>query len=153
MLGALTFAMADAGIFKLSGISDNEESQLGLLEIPFGSQISSLDGQHRREALIPAAREISELQNESVAILIYGGDNLESRRRMFSDMNSKYKKVIEALNILFDRQDPYAKAAKELAEKHTLLVDNVEKIAGSIRGDSNIFYTLSGVKDTLKNLK
>jgi len=153
VLGALTFAINKEPKFTVKNSGENDPWQIGILDIAKDLKISSLDGQHRREALITAAYELESLNEESIAVLIYVESGLENRRQMFSDMNSTSKKVSKALNILFDKRDPFAKAAKIVVESHELLKGRVENYSGSIRGDSNMFFTLSGVKDAIRNLE
>ena len=153
IIGALTFALDREPEFALSENSSGDFNQVGTLRLTNDIRISSLDGQHRREALLSAFYETESLKNETVSIMLYVEPSVDNRRQMFSDMNSTSKKVSKAINILFDKRDPFAKAAKELVKGHEMLIDRVENFSGSIRGDSDKFFTLSGVKEALKNLE
>ena len=71
---------------------------------------------------------------------------------MFSDMNSTPRKVSKSLNVAFDSRDPFARSAKLLIKKHPLLLDRVEEMAPRVRADSENFFSLASVQDTLKKL-
>ena len=152
LIGALTYAMDTEGDFKTIGQSGSNDFTLGELNIPLGTSFSSLDGQHRRQALINLLDENEELKSESTAVLIYVEADVMKKRQMFSDMNSTPKKVSKSLNVAFDNRDPFARGAKILIRKHPLLIDRVEELAPRIKPDSPYFYSLSSVQDTLKKL-
>jgi DGQHR domain-containing protein len=152
LVGALTYAMDSEGEFKSIGQSGSDHFTLGELNIPLGTSFSSLDGQHRRQALINLLDENEELKNESTAVLIYVESDVMKKRQMFSDMNSTPKKVSKSLNVAFDNRDPFARGAKILIRKHPLLIDRIEELAPRVKPESPFFYSLSSVQDTLKKL-
>lgn len=152
LIGALTYAMDSEGQFKQLGESNDSEFALGELSIPLDTTFSSLDGQHRRQALIDLLDEIPELKSESTAVLIYVESDTLKKRQMFSDMNSTPKKVSKSLNVAFDSRDPFAKGAKLLIKKHPMLLNRIEEMAPRVKADTNYFFSLSSIQDTLKKL-
>src|SRR4051794_35788606 len=58
VLGAIIYAVDQECLFRASEISDD----LGVLTIPFGTNLRSLDGQHRGEGLNIAISEDTEIQ-------------------------------------------------------------------------------------------
>lgn len=152
LVGALTYAMDKDGEFIPMSGQGSEPFSLGVLVIPLGAQFSSLDGQHRREALVNLAADDLEIREETTAVLIYVESDLGKKRQMFSDMNSTPRKVSKSLNVAFDNRDPFARSAKIIITKHPLLVGRVEEMAPRVRPDSEYFFSLASVQDTLKKL-
>lgn len=152
VIGALTYAMDIDGEFTPLTGAGKENFALGELTIPLNSTFSSLDGQHRRQALIDLLDENEQLRHETTAVLIYVESDVVKKRQMFSDMNSTPKKVSKSLNVAFDYRDPFARGAKILIRKHPILVNRVEELAPRVKSDSKNFYSLSAIQDTLKKL-
>jgi DGQHR domain-containing protein len=152
LIGALTYAMDSEGTFTELGVGKNTDFALGELSIPLEASFSSLDGQHRRQALIDLLEEFPDLKDETTAVLIYVEPDIAKKRQMFSDMNSTPKKVSKSLNVAFDSRDPFARGAKLLIKKHPMLLNRVEEMAPRVKADSNYFFSLSAVQDTLKKL-
>jgi len=152
LIGALTYAMDQDGEFIPLSTTRGENFTLGELTISLNANFSSLDGQHRRQALINLLDDHPELKSETTAVLIYVEPNLMKKRQMFSDMNSTPKKVSKSLNVAFDNRDPFARGAKILIRKHPLLINRVEELAPRVKSDSRYFYSLSSIQDTLKKL-
>ena len=151
VLGALTYSSDTEGSFEVLG-KDNSGFELGNLTFSAGTVFKSLDGQHRREAIMNAASENEGLAKDSIAVLIYVEPDLVNRRQMFSDMNSTPKKVSKSLNINYDNRDPFAIGAKSLITKHPMLIGRVEELAPRVKPDSDNFYSLASIQDTLKKL-
>ena len=152
LIGALTYAMDMDGDFHPFTGQNNEGFTLGELNIPLGAQFSSLDGQHRREALVSLATDDIKIREETTAVLIYVESDISKKRQMFSDMNSTPRKVSKSLNVAFDSRDPFARSAKLLIKKHPLLIGRVEEMAPRVRADSENFFSLASIQDTLKKL-
>lgn len=152
VIGALTFAVDRELPFKQLDESDSSEFALGMLSLSLGAEVHSLDGQHRREAIIKIQGESQNLSADSTAVIFYVEPDLIKKRQMFSDMNSTSKKVSKSLNISFDNRDPFARAAKILITQHPLLIDRVEELAPRVKADSSDFFSLSSIQDTLKKL-
>src|SRR5262249_46745166 len=117
VLGAIIYAVDQECTFTESELSPD----VGSLTIPFRTNLRSLHGQHRRQAINEAISEDPEIQNDHTAVLIYVEPDVTKRRQMFSDMNATPKVVAKALNVAFDSRDPFARAAQNLAEKHPFL--------------------------------
>jgi DGQHR domain-containing protein len=148
VLGALIYAVDTSCDFKESEL----DSSLGVLTVPLGAQMRSIDGQHRRQGLNDAITDEPTLTGDATAVLIYVEPELSKRRQMFSDLNSTPKAVSKALNVSFNARDPFAVAAQQLAEEHPLLRGRTEKEAARVKANSNMWFTLGAVHDALKRL-
>lgn len=149
VLGALTFAVDTAGEFE----ETEPGSDVGVLWLPLSATMRSIDGQHRAGGVRQLLANLDDLAGEHVAVVIYVEERLPKRRQMFSDMNSHQKRVSGSINIAFDSRDPFARAARSLANSHPLLKGRVEDLRPSVRAQSDKLYTLKAVYDTLKTLQ
>lgn len=149
VLGAIIYAVDQECKFEESDISP----EMGVLTIPFGTNLRSLDGQHRRQGLNAAIAEDHEVADDHTAVLIYVEPDVTKRRQMFSDMNATPKVVAKALNVGFDSRDPFARAAQSIATAHPLLAGVVELEASRVGASSDKWYTLGAIYDALKRLQ
>jgi DGQHR domain-containing protein len=149
VLGTVIYAVDTECQFTATDL----DPRLGVLTIPFGTNMRSLDGQHRRQGLNEAIAVDGELGSDHTAVLIYVEPDLNKRRQMFSDMNATPKVVAKALNVAFDSRDPFARVAMDLAEKHPLLAGHVDFAARQISGSNDNWYTVGAVYDALKRLQ
>jgi DGQHR domain-containing protein len=154
VVGALTFAVDREVPFTKMGDQNFGSFDLGTISLGLNTKYHSLDGQHRREAImqVQKEKEMENIGNDSTAVIFYVEPDLSRKRQMFSDMNSTSKKVSKSLNISFDNRDPFARAAKILITQHPLLIDRVEQLAPRVKADSSDFFSLSSIQDTLKKL-
>jgi len=148
VLGALVYAVDASCTFEPSPIHDS----MGVLTIPFGVNLRSIDGQHRRQGLNEAISDEPDLASDSTAVLIYVEPDLKRRRQMFSDMNATPKSVSKAINVKFDSRDPFAIAAQNLVDTHPLLKGRTDTEAARVRRGSDDWFTLGAVYDSLKRL-
>lgn len=149
VLGAMIYAVDQECPFTESEI----DPRLGVLTIPFGTNLRSLDGQHRRQGLNDAIAQDPQLSSDHTAVLVYVEPEVDKRRQMFSDMNATPKIVAKALNVAFDQRDPFARAAMELAQTHPILVGKVELAARQVNATSQNRYTVGSIYDALKRLQ
>lgn len=146
VLGALTYAVDQDGLFE----ETEPGSDVGVLWLPVGAVMRSIDGQHRAGGVRELLRTVQDLASQHVAILIYVEPDTVKRKQMFSDMNSHQKRVSGSINIAFDTRDPFARVARRLAKTHPLLKDRIEELAPSVRAQSEKLYTLKAVYEALK---
>lgn len=146
VLGALIYAVDQECEFASSDLHPD----LGVLTIPFGTNLRSLDGQHRRKGLNDAIAAEEALASDSTSVVIYVEPDVVNRRQMFSDMNSTPRKVSKALNVAFDHRDPFARVAIRLANEHPLLQNRIEMERPSVAPSSDAWFTLGAVHDALK---
>lgn len=149
VLGALIYAVDQECTFTPSSISKD----LGVLTIPFGTNLRCLDGQHRRKGLNEAIAQDEEFANDSTAVLIYVEPEVQKRRQMFSDMNATPRVVAKALNVKFDSRDPFARAAQRLTAEHPLLKTTTETEAARVKQNTDKWFSLGAIFDALKRLQ
>jgi DNA sulfur modification protein DndB len=152
VVGALTFAMKTEGDFTPLPNQNSDGYELGTLQFNLVQEFHSLDGQHRRQAIIRAMEEVESIRDDSTAVIFYVEPDLKRRQQMFSDMNSTPRKVSKSLNIAYNNRDPFARAAKFLADNHPLLSGKVEKLQPRVKADSTDFFSLSSIQDAIKRV-
>ena len=152
VVGALTFAMKTEGEFTPLPNQSSDGYELGTLQFNLVQEFHSLDGQHRRQAIIKAMEEVDSIRDDSTAVIFYVEPDLTRRQQMFSDMNSTPRKVSKSLNIAYNNRDPFARAAKQLAEDHPLLKGRIEKLQPRVKSDSTDFFSLSSIQDAVKRV-
>ena len=152
VVGALTFAMKTEGEFTPLANQSSDGYELGTLQFNLVQEFHSLDGQHRRQAIIKAMEEVDSIRDDSTAVIFYVEQDLKRRQQMFSDMNSTPRKVSKSLNIAYNNRDPFARAAKQLAEDHPLLKGKIEKLQPRVKSDSTDFFSLSSIQDAVKRV-
>jgi DNA sulfur modification protein DndB len=152
VVGALTFAMSTEGEFTPLLSQNSSGYELGTLQFNLVQEFHSLDGQHRRQAIIKAMEEVDSIRDDSTAVIFYVEPDLKRRQQMFSDMNSTPRKVSKSLNIAYNNRDPFARAAKVLADTHPLLNGRVEKLQPRVKSDSSDFFSLSSIQDAIKRV-
>jgi DNA sulfur modification protein DndB len=149
VLGALIYAVDQECTFSPSAISPD----LGVLTIPFGTNMRCLDGQHRRKGLNEAIAQDEEFAKDYTAVLIYVEPEVQKRRQMFSDMNATPRVVAKALNVKFDSRDPFARAAQRLVAEHPLLRNTTETEAARVKPNTDKWFSLGAVFDALKRIQ
>jgi len=152
VVGALTFAMSTEGEFTPLPNQNSSGYELGTLQFDLVQEFHSLDGQHRRQAIIKAMEEVDSIRDDSTAVIFYVEPDLKRRQQMFSDMNSTPRKVSKSLNIAYNNRDPFARAAKVLADSHPLLIGRIEKLQPRVKSDSTDFFSLSSIQDAIKRV-
>jgi DNA sulfur modification protein DndB len=148
VLGSLCFALE--GSYEFTPYKD--DSDAGLLVIPEGSRVWSVDGQHRRQGFLNALEKVPVLSSDKISVVIYVEPDLEKRRQMFADMNATPKKVSKALSVGFNTRSPFARAARLVIETHPLLKGRVDETKSSVPKSSEKWYTLGAVYDALRVL-
>lgn len=129
-----------------------EDVDIGTLTIPAGTNMRSLDGQHRRQGLNEAIAEDPTFSTDNTSILIYVEPSIQKRRQMFSDMNSTPKIVNKGLNIKFDSRNPFNLASVRLNADHPHFAGMFEEEAKRLPADSDKWYLLSALHDSLQRL-
>lgn len=107
---------------------------------PSNSKFTVLDGQHRIKALEyfinkeQNMNRLSEILESNITVQIYFGLNESSQRKLFSDINSRAKKVSQSLSFKFDERDVVNLLIKDLLKNnntntiHGLIIDYKSRI-------------------------
>src|SRR5206468_3439133 len=64
-----------------------EHPDIGILELPFESDLVINDGQHRRAAIEEALKENPKVGDETISVVLFPWEDLDRMQQMFSDLN------------------------------------------------------------------
>jgi DNA sulfur modification protein DndB len=123
-------ASVDAEMNFVPSTKDGVGRNAGLLGIPTGSRVLINDGQHRLAGIREAIKRNVKIGDESISIVVYADAGLTKSQQMFADLNRYAVRPTRSLNILYDRRDPLAILACDLA-------DSVPVFHGMTRLDKN----------------
>ena len=118
---------------------------VGTLSIPMTASILINDGQHRRAAIEEAVRQIPEVGDESIAVVLFVDAGLERSQQMFADLNTHSLRPSLSIGILYDHRDPVADLARELLTTVPIFRDRIELEKTTISNRSTKLFTLSAL--------
>lgn len=126
---------------------------LGLLEMEFeDANFVINDGQHRCAAIAQAIKEIPELGEETLSVLLFPYENRERVQQMFSDLNRFVQKTSKSLDILYDNRDKFSLVTLDVCEQVEAFKGLVDKDAISLPVRSGKLFSLSALYDATKEL-
>ena len=126
--------------------STTDES-IGLLRLPLDKHFLINDGQHRRQAIEEALKEDPTLSEQTISVVLFPEEDLESNQQMFSDLNRTVRKTSRSLDILYDHRDPLNRITLGVAGAVPVFKGRVEKDLVSLAVRSPKFITLSALYD------
>lgn len=130
----------------------SNESKLGNLHIPMDARIVINDGQHRRAAIEQALKDIPELGDETIAVVLFQDRGLERCQQMFADLNRYAIRPANSLNILYDHRDDLSLLTKNLITKLPIFTGFVELERSTLAARSRKLFTLSAIHTSTKAL-
>jgi DNA sulfur modification protein DndB len=150
ILPALTASINAPVNFVTAG--GENQSALGLLQIPMDAQILINDGQHRRAAIEAAIKVAPELGQDNVPVLFFVDEGLVRSQQMFSDLNQFGVRPSRSLGILYDHRSAEARLATYLAEECVPFRSLIEMEKSTISNRSTKLFTLSSIKHATRAL-
>lgn len=140
------------GKFEFSPFDANFDESIGMLKISMNSTLLINDGQHRKAAIEEALKSSSDLENETISIVLFIDDALKKSQQIFSDLNRHAINVSKSIGILYDSRDPISNITKSLLEKNSYLKYYTDKENASLSKFSPKLFTLSSINETNKKL-
>ena len=117
----------------------------GRLIISMTARFVINDGQHRRAAIEAALEECPELGNETISVVFYLDSDLQRSQQLFADLNKHAIRPTKSLGILYDRRDPLAGLARDLAQNAAPFKGLTELEKTAISNRSIKLFTLSAI--------
>jgi len=127
-------------------------AEIGLLEIPFETELVINDGQHRRAAIEEALKENPRLANETISVVLFPWEDLDRMQQMFSDLNRTARTTSKSLNILYNHRDLMSQIALAVAEHIDEFKGMVDKDRISLPLRSPKLFTLGAIYDAASAL-
>lgn len=132
--------------------SESDES-IGKIEMDLaGANFVINDGQHRAAAIKAALHVNPALGAETISVLLFAYENRDRVQQMFSDLNRFVKKTSKSLDILYDKRDPLALVAGDVADLVPAFKGQVEKDYVSLPAGSKNLFSLAALYDATKEL-
>ena len=123
------------------------EANTGLLEIDMDALFLINDGQHRKAAIEAAMLEDESLKDETISVVMFKDQGLQSSQQMFTDLNKHAVTTSKSLNTLYESKDRVAIITKNVVNSIDFLrkytdkeKDNLSKFSSNIF-TLNTFYT------------
>ncbi|RIK74180.1 MAG: DNA sulfur modification protein DndB [Planctomycetota bacterium] len=120
---------------------------IGVLEVPFDSDMIINDGQHRRAAIEEALREKPHLGEHTISVVLFPWEDLDRMQQMFSDLNRTARTTSKSLNILYNHRDLVSQITLTLSEKVEAFRGLVDKDRVSLPLRSPKLFTLGALHD------
>lgn len=164
LLGTLLLGISPDDVSFDSYIPDSDaETSVGELTI-YTNRADSMkmfDGQHRRRAIKDALqnlshnashKKLSDLEKDSLPIMLYAEDNIDALRQMFAD--AAQTRSIERNTVTrFDQRDAFNLVALQIEENSDLFVGRVEMERVSVPRSSHNIIAINQLAITLKTLE
>lgn len=118
---------------------------IGILKVPMGARFVINDGQHRRAAIEEALKEVTDLRDETISVVLYPDGGLARCQQLFADLNKHAVRPTPSLAILYDQRDDLSGLARYLAKSVPTFQGRTEYERSSISGTSRKLFTLSAI--------
>ena len=122
-----------------------ETPDTGLVTLPTSSQFVINDGQHRRAAIQEALKQRPELQDETIAVVLFVDRGLRRSQQMFADLNKNAVRPTKSLGILYDHRDQLSQLARQLMVEVPVFQKLTETEKSTISNRSRKLFTLSTI--------
>jgi DNA sulfur modification protein DndB len=127
-------------------------SNLGQLKIDMNSEILLYDGQHRRAGVNLAVQQRPFLGDETIAIMLYNRDSVESAQQVFADININATKPAQSIKLLYNHRDQFNIVARKTIESVSLLNNYTDFERTNLAAKSDKLFTFSGIYQATKVL-
>jgi DNA sulfur modification protein DndB len=147
-LPALTACVSESMKFEpVKGFTN-----LGMVQIPMGSIIHTIDGQHRSRAIqIVLERQPLKFKEQSISVIFFYDQGLQKSQQAFSDINNNMIKPPKALNILFDHSNKMNNLVIESIEQAGIK-QAVEFEKASPGAKSSKVWSISALKKAIETV-
>lgn len=132
---------------EMNFVPSSSQANTGLLEIDMDAIFLINDGQHRKAAIEAALSEDESLKDETISVVMYKDQGLQSSQQMFTDLNKHAVTTSKSLNTLYESKDRVAIITKNVVNSIEFLhkytdkeKDNLSKFSSNIF-TLNTFYT------------
>ena len=139
------------------GFNGEDYYNMGFLRLSGEEKIFPVDGQHRVEGIRSAIKEDTNLEDETIAVILIGHqknkEGMEKTRRIFSTLNRYAKPVSTGDIIALDEDDVDAIVTRDLLETFPLFLNDkvgAAKSSKALSKDVKSFTSLITLYETNK---
>lgn len=126
-----------------SFIANDNNPELGVLEISMDSHFLINDGQHRKSAILAAIREDETLKDETISIVFYADKGLNRSQQMFTDLNKNAVRTSNSISELYDSRDELAVVTRNVISRIDFLNEYTDKERDILGKFSSSLFTLN----------
>ena len=139
------------------GFNGEDYYNMGFLRLSGEEKLFPVDGQHRVEGIRSAIKEDTNLEDETIAVILIGHqknkEGMEKTRRIFSTLNRYAKPVSTGDIIALDEDDVVAIVTRDLLETFPLFLNDkvgAAKSSKALSKDVKSFTSLITLYETNK---
>lgn len=119
--------------------------KFGYAVLPTNVELYVTDGQHRLKAIAKAIAEKSELQDDSVTVLVVQEDDIDRIHQDFADC-AKNKPIPPALLAAFDVSNLLSKLTRQISRDLVIFNGRIDKISKTLGKDPNYIFTMNQLR-------
>lgn len=139
VFSALAASIDGKYIFK----SENDNPEIGVLEVEMDARFLINDGQHRKAAILDALNEDETLGDETIPIVFFADQGLSHSQQIFTDLNKNAVKTSNSISELYDKRDPWAVVNREVVMSVEFINEYTDKERDILGINSVDFFTLN----------
>ena len=128
---------------NMNFLPSSVNSNTGLLEIDMEAHFLINDGQHRKAAIEAAILEDETLKEETISVVMYKDQGLQSSQQMFTDLNKHAVTTSKSLNTLYESKDRVAIITKNVVNCIDFLRKYTDKEKDNLSKFSSNIFTLN----------
>lgn len=128
---------------EMSFVPSASQASIGILEINMDALFLINDGQHRKAAIEAALLEDESLKDETISVVMYKDQGLQSSQQMFTDLNKHAVTTSKSLNTLYESKDRVAIITKNVVNSVEFLRKYTDKEKDNLSKFSSNLFTLN----------
>ncbi|MFO1045911.1 MAG: DNA sulfur modification protein DndB [Planctomycetaceae bacterium] len=144
-LAAVTISIEQAVRFVAPARLASKLLTTGELYIPLDAKMTIIDGIHRIYGLQLALKELRDLGDECLAVVIYVDPDGVRRGQIFSDVKRYERSSAQSLRIGLDDRDETAKLTRDMISHVPVFANSIEMEKTAISNRSRNLFTLSAL--------
>jgi DGQHR domain-containing protein len=125
---------------------DELENGTAFAQVPWGQDLTAIDGETQLAARHEAANIEPETKNDFIPVYICHGKDMLWARQAFHDLNTLGVKPNSALSIGMDARDPITKVCREVERRVPFFKDRVNKVRRQLRGTDAEVVTITALR-------
>ena len=128
---------------KYEFMPDDNNPDVGTLEVSMDAKFLINDGQHRKSSILEAIREDSSLGEETISIVFYADKGLARSQQIFTDLNKNAVKTSNSISELYDSRDEMAVITRNVVWNIDFLNSYTDKEKDILGKYSSNLFTLN----------
>jgi len=123
--------------------SNDNNPDVGTLEVSMDAKFLINDGQHRKSSILEAMREDPSLGDETISIVFFADKGLARSQQIFTDLNKNAVKTSNSISELYDSRDEMAVITRNVIWNIDFLNSYTDKEKDILGKFSSNLFTLN----------